>query len=359
MKISVVFLSIAVLTMSCSKNKEIITITSIPHKFIAVNLPDTLPLNNLQFYTPEKGIISTNTGLFLKTKNSGDSWEIYTANNCSTVLTQFFMASDTLGLFCDANYHIYRYNGHDYSNFNFPVKNSALADVQFLTKQLWFAATKQNPEGFSYLLKTNNAGNTWDTLSFIYQADYAQIVMMDEYTGIVIGNANGKAYLKKTTDGGKNWVDKISPELGQLYNQNLRLNKIIILDHQNIIIVGRGKQSSEGIILTSIDAGESWNYSLPFYALNDCAATSTNIYFAGDALFVAQWKINTNDLSASNNIINQWKTFNKDADFLRSNNPDDQVNNFDNISQICFPNDGIGFILSTQSNRLFRLVLEP
>jgi photosystem II stability/assembly factor-like uncharacterized protein len=93
--------------------------------------------------------------------------------------------------------------------YNWVPQNSNLREymvnVKFLNKRLgWALAWGLNPNYYgTYILKTTNGGNTWDTASYPIADTYIQtIVFLDSLTGYMGG---GPGILLKSTNGGATW----------------------------------------------------------------------------------------------------------------------------------------------------------
>ncbi|HET9136987.1 MAG TPA: YCF48-related protein [Candidatus Kapabacteria bacterium] len=98
--------------------------------------------------------------------------------------------------------------------------------------------------GVGLVLKTSDAGNTWESLPITKtQLTYNGVLMISEKIAIVVGNAG---LLMKTVDGGKTWAE-FPLELG------IDLKSIKKVRDNFITVTGE-----EGYLLTSVDSGAHW-----------------------------------------------------------------------------------------------------
>ena len=102
--------------------------------------------------------------------------------------------------------------------------------------------------------RTIDGGKTWqtETIPGAASLDFRDIQAFDEKTAIVI-SAGRPAKIFKTTNGGKNWVEKYSNDCEGVF-----FNSMAFWDAENGIAVG---DPIDGYftIITTIDSGETWN----------------------------------------------------------------------------------------------------
>jgi len=113
-------------------------------------------------------------------------------------------------------------------------------------------------EDFNYLRKTTNSGVNW---TVVPGADgFLDMHFVDTLTG-------WKSYglMKKTTDGGNNWITQTLPSGGQLLSSGM--GKFSVLNRDTIWGVGgqiqAGVSTIRGIIFRTVDGGANWLFQTP------------------------------------------------------------------------------------------------
>jgi len=169
-------------------------------------MPQGNTLNWVKAFSSTEWIAIGNNGTFMRTTNSGTSWDVYTnAGGISAITKQgkhlksgWFFNSST-GLICGASRWIARTTngGINWDSIGVPVGNdyTSLEDMYFINNSTGFIC------GIEILLKTTNAGLSWTVIpgvTYVVKSMFA----LDE-SNIFCG-ING--YVMKTTNGGANWI---------------------------------------------------------------------------------------------------------------------------------------------------------
>lgn len=361
MKINYGILPVVILSISsCTKpaNEPLPVDTS--NKFVRITPVDIpAPVTSFWFFDELNATLTTGSHRIMSTLDSGITWTNSIVNG-STYLENLYFFNSTTGFCSDptsSKFKTFKYNGVNWSEFDFPVKETYPSSFQMLSETQLYATTVKGNNEASYLLATNNGGASWDTL-YEFDANFKEVLMLDEKTGFLLANGNEKMVIIKTNDGGKSWYTRTAAIFGTFYNGTAQLKKIIAIDSNNIIAIGRGAESNEGFIFTSVDGGDNWKIAWIDHALTHMAATETDVFFVGAELFVAQWKINTLEMDQPFDITVNWKPFDKETDFLNSI-IGEVVSKYHHIIQVQFIDNHTGYILTTDANEMFKIKLAP
>lgn len=147
--------------------------------------------------------IAASVGLVVRTTNGGQSWSIVNTNLVSSIFTDVTFVSESVGYLCGGNTRILKTtNGGATWTSQFSDNNSDLFSIHFISENEGYAGGGFNQIG--RLLHTTNGGTTWTDVSlpapFVIQA----VFFTSQNTGYVAG-VGGE--LRKTNDGGANWVE--------------------------------------------------------------------------------------------------------------------------------------------------------
>ncbi|MDA3892171.1 MAG: hypothetical protein PF517_10960 [Salinivirgaceae bacterium] len=343
------------LATSCTKSSDKPIVFNTDNKFVNIT-PQflTSEATSCWFFNENSGMVSTNDGLLVKSDDAGATWQSIDIEGASH-LSDLFFYNSAFGFCIDNKNTTYLYDTAKWSTYNFPVKNTTPSSFQMLDSEIIYASTLMGENDLGYLVKSNNSGITWDTV-FSTTSDIEQILMLNEQNGFFISNSDNEIGLFKTTDAWHGWFSRIPSFYGTYFSGTVRLVKLLALDNDHLVAIGRGDRKSEGIILVSIDGGESWNLEIINHALNDIYATDSTLYFVGDELFVASWLINVSRIETAYSIIDTWKEFNPATDFVLSEEGV-AVEYYHDIIQIQFVDEQHGFIITNNLSLVFKITL--
>ncbi len=190
----------------------------------------------------------------LESTDGGTSWELTPTNivDIPSFLDMTFV-NDNLGFAIgNAGAIIRTQDGGDTWNYRRRNQENAVSEwftnVQFINDSVgWCVGATGAPPYDGLLLKTNDAGDTWETR--IFDADLPPIasgiedfIFIDSFNGWFVADVD----IFKTSDGGSIW-DRQSPLTSTI------LNSISFVDSVNGWVVGMS-----GTILRTIDGGEEW-----------------------------------------------------------------------------------------------------
>lgn len=181
----------------------------------------TIPLNTYidQFYPldGQTAWIATIDKTMLKTENGWETWDEYEFNVASTSFLQFVNPETGWALGFDLNGSFIRKTmdgGRTWVNQT-SNQQGALIEIEFLggffldENTGWLIGATSGAQIKSYLLKTVDGGQTWDTQLLgvsSYPPLARDIYFLDGLTGYIVGNENERGILFSTTDGAQSWV---------------------------------------------------------------------------------------------------------------------------------------------------------
>jgi photosystem II stability/assembly factor-like uncharacterized protein len=158
------------------------------------------------FFTKNYGIVAGVHGRLLKTRNGGDSWEIYSPTY--TDVTGISFGDSTTGYASTWN-NLYKTTdaGRNWQALNLTANgnNTRFEHSRFTSKDTGFVTTTHPPR----LQHTSDGGTTWTPGFFPNESNYDHISSLsffskDSAYAALLSNNSG---LFKTTNGGKNWQE--------------------------------------------------------------------------------------------------------------------------------------------------------
>lgn len=149
-----------------------------------------------------------------------------------------------------------------------PSNNRDLFDVQMIGAKAYAGGLN------SALLKSNDSGKTWSSLSLSIPENIRALSFLNADTGCIIGE---NARIQKTTNGGSTWTQKYVRTAAYAYD--------IQLKGMNGLAVGK-----DMLIVSSNNQGESWNVDTTFKSnksLNSvCFLNDGNCWAVGDSGYI-------------------------------------------------------------------------
>ena len=219
-----------------------------------LSLPVFVPGGSIYFSDAANGWINAIDQSLLKTTDGGNTWLTIQLN---TYIDHFFPLNTQTGWATTIDQTMLKTEdgGETWEEYEFSYNVTVM---QFINEQVGWVAGYGNE-----ILKTEDGGRTWIDQSSNRQGNQAEIndfqdgFFLDENTGWLIGNGPGTgnqmgSYLLKTTDGGQTWNTQL---LGSNSYPPLAQG-IHFIDSQTGYIVGN--ENERGIILRTIDGGETW-----------------------------------------------------------------------------------------------------
>lgn len=276
-----------------------------------INLQNTA-IRNMQFFDANNGILlsekpnsTTNTTLY-KTIDGGQNWTIlydknYPGMNSIIFINEMrgFAYIDNVGV------NITTDGGKTFQSIGSTVN---YRDYNFINENIGYALV-----GFygSKIIKTINAGLTWNTVYENLDIDAIDIQFLNENTGYLVSDDYSSIY--KTSNGGLTWTKMSSTP--QEY-----LSSIFFYDENKGYLV-----DDDGNVYYTVNGGTTWNFSsffLTSYPYHPKLKREGNdIILYGDNGVIA--KINSEQLETENFPINnkyKIKLFpNPTSDFVNIN----------------------------------------
>jgi len=246
----------------------------------------TANLNAVQFIDANNGCAVGDSGIILKTNNSGNSWTSIATGITNDISDLCFPDAnngwavtgdkyDIYHLF-DTSIVLYTPDGGITWTTQLKVPLSRLSDVTFINVNTGFvvgAGIDSLGHFGSLFLQTTNGGSTWNqqiidtirTLTNVYFTDANNGWISDEWWGMESGQERGiekklssAANIYRTTNGGSTWYHQF--EFG-----DITIGEIYFTDLSNGIVIGTkwfGGWFDAGAIGKTFDGGENWTFQI-------------------------------------------------------------------------------------------------
>lgn len=224
--------------------------------------PSSLDITSIHFTNATTGFGFGSGSVYIKTTDAGQTWNEFSIGVGS--VNQYFDADMT----ANGNLHavgtygaMIRSTNSGSSFISQPfVTEHSITDIEFLNVSTGYAVA-----GFGEgdILKTTDAGETWVSQVSSYTLPLYGIAFTSSETGYLAGSIN----IKKTTNGGTNWVDVYTS------NQNEIFGDIFFTNINTGYAVG-----SYGKLLKTTNAGSSWNSS----TIPNAGTFLNSIFFVND-----------------------------------------------------------------------------
>ncbi len=285
-------------------NFAIIKTTNAGQTWLMVNQNiDSLPpgvfaegyLPALFFINSETGFVGGNN--LFKTTDGGNRWT-YLSSPISPMIALTFVNSET-GFLTGSKIAKTTNQGATWFLLNTGISLDGLYEnISFLSPEIGFSNFNSTT---SNIIKTTNSGNNWHSIYSVNQHEsFASLFFTEADVGYAVSG-----YLKRTTNGGLNWVNILQPYLG---------NSVYFSSLSTGIL-----STNQGNIYRTTNSGINWNLYRTFDVNFMSFKNDTTGYFVGKL-----GKI----LKSTNSGIN-W--------FSPSNNF------YDNVSSIDFISDDTGY----------------
>jgi len=201
-------------------------------------------ISKVKFIDPFTGFLMGYND-FLKTTDGGNSWkEILKVPMGGNALVNFEIFNDGYGFIIKAQstYSITTDFGSKWTDYPLPSKHyySVLSALDH--NRIWLMAGIDK-----IILFTSDGGNNWDSLTFNNLGNikyFNDFILLNEHTCLIVTDIGT---VLKTTDGGKNWIEKNT-------EVNKNLYEIDFIDDHNGWLGGQG-----GTIVRTTDGGETWH----------------------------------------------------------------------------------------------------
>ena len=207
--------------------------------------PSSLDITSIHFINSTTGFGFGSGSVYIKTTDAGLTWNEYSIGVGS--VNQYFDADVT----ANGNLHavgtygaMIRSTNSGTSFISQPfVTEHSITDIEFLNVSTGYAVA-----GFGEgdILKTTDAGETWVSQVSVYTLPLYGIAFTSAETGYLAGSIN----IKKTTNGGQNWIDIYTSTQNEIFGD------IFFTNVNTGYAVG-----SYGKLLKTTNAGTTWNSS--------------------------------------------------------------------------------------------------
>jgi len=201
-------------------------------------------LNSVKFVNSQTGWCVGDSGKILKTVNGGLYWNPQSSGFHYNLKALSFPSNDTGYIAADSGIFLKTINGGD----NWIRLNSVISDINF--SSVFFLNNYEGYLGgdYSKLLRTTNGGVDWDSID--YDGNFIKSIFFININKgwIILGYDNlGTEQVKKTFDGGLNWIVQYG---------TTTLNKLFFLDSLVGWTVGLGSGPS---IFKTKSGGNIWS----------------------------------------------------------------------------------------------------
>ncbi|MEO8665397.1 MAG: YCF48-related protein [Ignavibacteria bacterium] len=225
-------------------------------------------LNKIFFIDSQSGWIVGDSGIILKTTNSGNNWILQNSNTNHTLRSVYFLNEST-GYVVGGNFFPLTFSFEKilkttnggvtwYYVFDTPNFYGTISDVYFINTNTGYVTGFGGNESKSLgqILKTTDAGNNW--LSSGWEASVVSIKFSDPGTGYITANyyidvGGDSLFIFKTNDSGISWNKVLSEPKG-------RLSSSSFLNQNTGWVAGTTYVSGliEDLILKTSNGGMNW-----------------------------------------------------------------------------------------------------
>ncbi len=245
----------------------------------------TAQIEKSYFANSMTGYAVGNYGTILKSTNGGINWAQQSAGTTDILLGLFF--TDSLTGYASGR-NIYKTtNGGSNWNINFSGNGFFLMQsIFFINRDKGYICGSKSQ--FGLILKTSNAGVTWDTTLLSVPGNEIKLYdihFTDENNGIVCGTrAIDPSFpiVYKTTNGGLTWENKTPSVTGLTYYY---LTSVKMVGNNIIYTSGTMAGFFKAVLLKSTNGGTNWTALIPgnaYHGFTSCFFLNENLgYFVG------------------------------------------------------------------------------
>jgi photosystem II stability/assembly factor-like uncharacterized protein len=198
-------------------------------------------------------------------------------------LTTFLFYLSILFFLIAFNFQDSKTGGWYQQNIN-DLGDKQVSDIIFLDSLIGYATTNNsNPNDTGYILKSTNGGDNWNIIYKDFR-DFSKVIFLNKDTGFVSGGFGTGARLKKTINGGINWIDINTPGGGliNLYDMVVFGNDTIWVTETNQLVGGIFRTTNGGLNwekLTNGIFGSSYPDKIYFYNSRIGFASNSSLLF--------------------------------------------------------------------------------
>lgn len=205
-------------------------------------------LHSIQFLDVLTGFVVGDNGTALKTTNGGTTWSAMTTGTTLALRFVYFLDASN-GYISGASGLILKTTngGATWTTTTTPT-SVQINSVYFTTPSIGYASGNGG-----IILKTTTAGSTWSTLTSGVATNLG-ILQFTSATDAVVGGDGG--VIRKTISSGTSWGPIASSTTDNLTGMDF-------YDANNGFMVGGNIPLNTGIILRTVDAGNTWTSFLP------------------------------------------------------------------------------------------------
>lgn len=294
-------------------NGSIFKTTNAGHTWQSQNSGVSTPLKSITFTDSENGIVVGNGGVILKTINGGNTWQLVPSGVTNDISTVKFVGNST-GWAVGDKYTILKStnNGATWniinSNNSLPSSDIYL-DLQFTDDNTGFLLGRSQTDSKSFVLKTINGGQSWDTTKTGTIGELRSISFINNNEGW-IGVQKLNSTTSKTTDGGLTWTEFPSCDGVPNINCETSMNSIHFINAQTGWMITHQTGGSSNItIRKTIDGGATFTTDLRFSPISSqlYQFSNTKLFMSANGSF--GYLTGKRDFSGTHNILKYDNTF--------------------------------------------------
>jgi photosystem II stability/assembly factor-like uncharacterized protein len=205
-------------------------------------------LAHMTFINNNKGFIVGDNGKVLKTVNAGVTWTSLSITSSTLRFVYFY--NDTLGFIAGVGGLIKRTTD---GGTTWATVSSGT--TQQLSSVFFTSATTGYASGFGgTIIKTTNGGLNWTSVSSGVTSPLGIIQFTSASNGIVIGDGD---LIRQSSNSGSTWTATSNPSNGNV------LTGMDFINSTEGFIIGGSVGANTGIILKSINGGNTWTSFTP------------------------------------------------------------------------------------------------
>jgi photosystem II stability/assembly factor-like uncharacterized protein len=208
--------------------------------------PMALEATDFYFTDANNGWLISANGVISRTRNGGQTWIDEFHGNWPALYGIDFSGEQTGFIVGGAGKILKTTDGGESWQITDSGFENTLRKIQMVSPAVGYILGDQGT-----FLKTVDGGQTWNIIGVDGQLQLSLMHFADPQNGLVIGLNNG-IYI--TNDGGETWTRK-EPEGSYRYQTAYMISpdNLVVTTYQQL------NTFSEGILVTSVDGGDSWN----------------------------------------------------------------------------------------------------
>ncbi len=208
----------------------------------------TKNLKDIIFTSPNNGYILADSGIILKTENSGSAWNVLPIQ-IPGEFSSFSFPSNSTGFVVGSQIILKTINGGINWSIAKSEINSMFNSSFFTSQDIGFVVGGKADSDNGCIFKTIDGGNTWIDLSNKISTNWLySVYFVNTNIGYAVGDYG---QVLKTINSGDTW-SKVNSD------SSLVFTSVYFIDSENGYVAGGTKAWEAGIILKTTDGGKTW-----------------------------------------------------------------------------------------------------